>query len=78
MTTSGVQFSFGAPSSVAAQVANDTNPTNMTTDGVDLAAALEASNSGKVSTVMEQMNEATQGMTSQGFKQQGFERPLGT
>ena len=78
MTTSGVQFSFGAPSSVAAQVANDTNPTNMTTDGVDLAAALEATNSGKVSTVMEQMNEATQGMTSQGFKQQGFERPLGT
>ena len=78
MTTSGAQFSFGAPTSVVAQVANDTNPSNMTTDGVDLAAAFEESSSGKVSTVMEQMNEATQGMTSQGFKQQGFERPLGT
>jgi hypothetical protein len=78
MTTSGVQSSFGAPASVAAQIANDTNPSNMTRDGVDLSEALEEDGSGAADTVIEQMNEATQGMTAQGFKQQGFERPLGT
>ncbi len=78
MTASGVQFDFGAPSSVSAQVSNVTNPTNMTTEGVDLAAAFEESRSGTASTVREDMNQATQGMTSQGFKQQGFEKPLGT
>ena len=78
MTTSGVQFDFGAPSSVSAQVSNVTNPTNMTTDGVDLAAAFEESRSGTASTVREDMNQATQGMTAQGYKQQGFEKPLGT
>ena len=76
MTTSGAQFTFGAPSSVSAQVSNVTNPSNMTTDGVDLAAVLEESSSGTASTVREQMAEATQGMTYGGT--QKFERPLGT
>ena len=56
----------------------DTNPSNMTRDGVDLSEAFEEDGSGAADTVIEQMNEATQGMTAQGFKQQGFERPLGT
>ena len=76
MTTSGVQFSFGAASSVSSQAASATNPSNMTMDGVDLAAAFEESESGKASTVAEQMAEATQGMTYGGT--QKFERALGT
>ena len=64
MTMDGRQSQFGAPSNVLSQVLNDT--ANMTMDGVDLAAAFNKNSTDTVNTVVEQMNQATQGMTAQG------------
>ena len=82
MTQEGVQpdFQFGqsAPETVLEQVAEATNSNNMTQEGVDLAATFEKGSSEQTNNVAEQMQQATQGMTAQGFKKEGFTKPLGT
>ena len=72
------QFGQSAPETVLEQVAEATNSNNMTQEGVDLAATFEKGSSEQTNNVAEQMQQATQGMTAQGFKKEGFTKPLGT
>ena len=82
MTQQGVQYDFqfgqSAPETVLEQAAEVANSNNMTQEGVDLGATFEKGSSEQTNNVAEQMQQATQGMTSQGFKKEGFTKPLGT
>jgi len=78
LTQEGVQLDFGAPTTVLSQISSVTDPSNITQEGVDLSATFSQTSSKATTSVLEQINEVSKGMTTEGLQQSGFSKPLGT